>query len=373
MTQHPPAVLGMPIDEIDTPALIIDLAMYDRNLDKIMTMINPSGKRFRPHAKMHKSPEIALEQIKRGAIGICCQKLSEAEIMVEGGIKDVLITNQIVTRSKLKRVAELALKAKIGLCVDDAGATMMLNEECAKQNATLSVLVEIDVGGHRCGVSSPAEAVKLARVIKNASHLHFNGLQAYHGSAQHKRTPQERSKIIKNAAAIVRSTVAALKKAGFDCPIVTGGGTGTLIHDLKHLEWNELQCGSYAFMDADYGKNQLDGSHFGTGFDHALFILTTVISTAVPMNATTDAGLKALASDSGNPIIHGYTHLPYRISSDEHGCIALGPDDDIVLGQRLPLIPGHCDPTVNLYDWYVGVRNGVVEKIWPVAARGALS
>jgi 3-hydroxy-D-aspartate aldolase len=373
MAQNLPATVGMMIDEIDTPAIVVDLDIYERNLEKMKNIIEPSGKRLRPHAKMHKSPEIALEQIEKGAVGVCCQKLSEAEIMVEGGVKDVLITNQIVSPSKLKRVAKLALKAEVGICVDDASATEMLNVECAVQNANISVYVEIDVGGHRCGLGSPIETVNLAKLISNLSHLKFEGLQAYHGSAQHWRTPQERAGAVKDAANIVTQHVDALKEAGINCNIVTGGGTGTLIHDLNHDEWNELQCGSYAFMDADYGKNIFEGAQLGTGFEHSLFVQTTVISTAVPNNATTDAGLKALASDSGNPVIHGYEHLNYRISSDEHGCIAISHNDIISLGDRLMLIPGHCDPTVNLYDWYVGIRGGIVEKVWPVAARGALS
>ncbi|MBT5185927.1 MAG: DSD1 family PLP-dependent enzyme, partial [Kordiimonadaceae bacterium] len=231
MVQRRPAEVGMSIDQIDTPALVIDLNAYERNLDKMAKLIKKSDKRLRPHAKMHKSPQVTLEQMKRGAVGACCQKVSEAEILVEGGVADVLITNEIVTPSKLKRVAEIAKQATIGICVDDASATIELNKQCAMLDATVTALVEIDVGGRRCGVTTPDAAVELAKIIENASHLNFGGLQAYHGSAQHMRTPAERSDVVENAAKIVRGTVSALKAAGITCDIVTGGGTGTLMHD----------------------------------------------------------------------------------------------------------------------------------------------
>ena len=373
MVQNRPAEIGMALEDVDTPALVVDLDIYERNLDRMATLIEASGKKLRPHAKMHKTPSVALDQIKRGAVGVCCQKISEAECMVEGGIGDVLITNEIVSKAKLKRVAQLAHKAKIGICVDNKNATLALNEECAAENVTIRVLVEIDVGGHRCGVVSPNDALNLARIIVNASHLNFGGLQAYHGSAQHKRTAAERLDAVDGAANIVCATVEALKADGINCDIVTGGGTGTLKHDITYKQWDELQCGSYAFMDADYAKNQLTDNEWGTGFEHSFFILTQVMSDCQPNMVVCDAGLKAVASDSGNPTIAEYEHLSYRMTSDEHGCVDLTLKDKIGLGDRLMLIPGHCDPNVNLYDWIVGMRGGVVEKIWTVSARGALS
>ncbi|HPF46320.1 MAG TPA: DSD1 family PLP-dependent enzyme [Emcibacteraceae bacterium] len=373
MVQRPPAEIGMTIDEIDTPALVVDLDIYERNLDKMAKLVHDAGKKLRPHAKMHKSPDVAHDQITRGAVGVCCQKISEAEIMVEGGINDVLITNEIVSPAKLARVARLAKQAKIGICVDDAGATRALNDACAREDAHVRVLIEIDVGGHRCGVTSPAEALALAKLIKSLSHLNFGGLQAYHGSAQHKRTAQERSDAVSGAADIIRETRQLLEASGIGCDIVTGGGTGTLMHDINYPEWGELQCGSYAFMDADYAKNRLNDDQFGTGFEHAFFVRTVIMSICQPEIVVADAGLKAIASDSGNPTIVGHEHLTYRMTSDEHGCITVSGTERFELGEKLMLITGHCDPTINLYDWIVGIRNGKVEKLWPVAARGALS
>ena len=373
MVQRPPAEIGMTIDEIDTPALVVDLAVYERNLDKMAELIKPSGKILRPHAKMHKSSVVANDQIERGAIGVCCQKLSEAEIMVDGGVNDVLITNEIVAPNKLDRVASLAKRAKIGICVDNIEATKLLDQACVKVDANVRVLIEIDVGGKRCGLTNADDLIELAQFIINSSHLNFGGLQAYHGSAQHLRTKEERASTVKSAAKIVREMKAALKQVNISCDIVTGGGTGTFMHDKEYDEWDELQCGSYAFMDADYAKNKLNDNEFGTGFEHSLFIHTMVMSTNQPDMVICDAGLKAIASDSGNPIIKGNENLNYRMTSDEHGNIDLEGDVNFKLGDRIILIPGHCDPNVNLYDWFVGVRNGIVEKVWPVAARGALS
>lgn len=373
MVQRPPAEVGMTAAEIDTPALVVDLDIYERNLDKMAQMMKSSGKIFRPHAKMHKSPIVALDQINRGAVGLCCQKLSEAEIMVDGGVNDVLITNEVVAPAKLNRVAELSKHANIGICVDHIDATVALNDACAKIDTTVRVLIEIDVGGNRCGVTNCEDAVELAKLITRSSHLSFGGLQAYHGAAQHLRTPKERAATVESAARIVRKTKTALKNADINCEIVTGGGTGTFMHDKDYDDWDELQCGSYAFMDADYGKNQFNDDETGTGFEHSLFIHAMVMSTNQPNMVICDAGLKAIASDSGNPVIHGYEHLTYRMTSDEHGNIDLDEKTTFNLGDRVALIPGHCDPNVNLYDWYVGIRNGIVEKVWPVAARGALS
>jgi 3-hydroxy-D-aspartate aldolase len=373
MKARAPAVPGMPVGDVDTPALVLDLAAYERNLDKMAGIVSRAGKRLRPHAKMHKTPRVAFDQIRRGAVGVCCQKVSEAEVMAAAGISDILITNEIVTRPKLERVAELALGTALAVCVDDAGAALALSRACAGVGARVRVLVEIDVGGHRAGLSDPAAAARLAAVVDRAPHLVFGGLQAYHGAAQHKRTVEERRAAIGEAAAMVRRTIAELGRAGIACAVVSGGGTGTLFQDVDRPEWTELQCGSYAFMDADYGRNELDGGARGTGFEHSLFVHTTVMSTACAGRASADAGLKAVAGDSGAPLVAGRPDLPYRLGSDEHGTIALPPGVDLMLGERLALIPGHCDPTVNLHDWIVAVRDGVVEQVWEVAARGALA
>lgn len=373
MTQPCPAQVGDPVEGIETPALLLDLDAYEHNLDRMATIIAGHDVRLRPHAKTHKSPEIALDQIKRGAVGICCQKVSEAEIMVQGGVPDVLVSNQIVGRAKLRRLAALAKSARIAVCADDAGNIAEINAAAIESDVRLTVLVEIDVGAGRCGVPPGGPALELAHAVAAASNLEFGGLQAYHGGAQHIRDHAARRLAIVEAAGKTSATVEALARAGLDCPLLTGGGTGSLDIDLELGLLNEVQAGSYIFMDADYGRNfDRDQAPFAP-FKNSLFVRATVMSTPRSGVAIVDAGLKALAFDSGNPVIFSRCGARYVEPSDEHGTLDVAEANPLLLGEAVTLIPGHCDPTVNLYDWYVGVRGDVVERVWPVAARGALS
>ncbi len=373
MTQPCPARVGDPVELIETPALFVDLDAYEQNLDRMAAIIAEYGVRFRPHAKTHKSPEIALDQIKRGAIGVCCQKVSEAEVMVLGGVADVLVSNEIVGRAKLQRLAGLAKSARIGVCADDAENIAEISAAAADADVVLTVLVEIDVGAGRCGVPPGNPALELAQAVASAPNLQFGGLQAYHGGAQHIREHSERYVSVAEAAKKTADTVDLLAHAGLECPMVTGGGTGSLDIDLELGVLNELQAGSYIFMDADYGRNfDPDNAPF-TSFRNSLFVRASVMSTPRSGVAIIDAGLKALAFDSGNPVVFGRCGARYAAPSDEHGNLEVAEANPLLLGEAVTLIPGHCDPTVNLYDWYVGVRGGVVERIWPVAARGALS
>ena len=369
MVQPCPADAGMPVDAIETPALVVDLDAYERNLDRMAAILAGKPMRLRPHAKTHKSPEIALDQIARGAVGACSQKISEAEILVAGGIQDILISNEVVGAAKIARVAALAARARIGICVDDADNARELGAAAIAAGSRIDVLVEIEVGGGRCGVAPGAEAVALAHLVAATPGLRFRGLQAYHGAAQHIRDHAGRRDAIRRAADLTRTTIAALKVAGLDCPIVAGGGTGSLMIDLELGVLNELQAGSYIFMDADYGA--AGTTDLAPGFGNSLFVLATVMSAPRPGIAIVDAGLKAMTFESGPPRIEKPAGIRYAGPSDEHGSLELAPGLSLKRGDRLWLIPGHCDPTVNLYDWYVGVRGPVVERVWPVAARGA--
>jgi len=373
MTQPPPADIGMPIEDVDTPALVIELAPFERNLKLMADRARALGVALRPHAKMHKSPKIAALQIELGAVGQCCQKLSEAEILVNGGVTDVFVSNQVVGQRKIDRLAALARRAKLSVCVDDPTNLADLAAAAAAHDASFDVLVEIDVGSGRCGVRHSQDAVTLARQVDAADHLTFAGLQAYHGGAQHIRSHGDRRAAIFTAAEKVRATKAALSGAGLSCLKVTGAGTGSFAFEAEAGEWDEFQCGSYAFMDADYARNLLeDGSKFTT-FEQSLFVLATIMSRPEDGLAVVDAGLKAIAVDSGYAMPHELPGVDYVGASDEHGNLALGPGAPaLVLGDKIRLIPGHCDPTVNLHDWYVCIRNDVVEDIWPVAARGAV-
>jgi D-threonine aldolase len=358
MTQRAPASVGQRLEEVDTPALVLDLDAFEKNLNTLNASVQ-NKVRVRPHAKTHKCPEVAKRQLALGAVGMCCQKVSEAEAMVDGGVSDVLISNEVVGAPKLARLAELSRRAKIGVCVDNA-------ENVRQLKGDLDVYIEIDVGMRRCGVPPGAPAVALAREILKSG-LRFGGLQAYHGRAQHIRSMEERHAVIETAAQHVQHTKRLLKEAGIDCPVVTGAGSGTFMLEVEAGAWDEIQCGSYAFMDVDYAKNEWAAPL--PRFEHALFVLSTVMSRPSAEVAIVDAGLKASSVDSGMPGVW-QKELRYTHASDEHGWVE--GKNPPALGEKLLLVPGHCDPTINLYDWYVCVRRGRVEALWAITARGAV-
>jgi 3-hydroxy-D-aspartate aldolase len=373
MTTRPPAEIGMSLDEVDTPALVIDLDAFERNLKRLPERIAGTAVRLRPHAKTHKCPVIALRQMALGAVGVCVQKVGEAEAMVHGGVADVLVTNEIVGRQKLRRLMALCRLARIGVCIDDVSQVEALEAAAGEAGITLAIYVEVNMGGNRCGVEPGAPALDLAQRVAAAPHLGFAGLQAYHGSAQHIRQWQERRAAIGMAADKAGATRDLLQRHGIDCPVVTGAGTGSFEFEAESGVYTELQCGSYVFMDADYGRN-LDRDGAPTRiFEPSLFVWATVMSRPAEARAIVDAGLKALAFDSGPPLLWEEPAASYERASDEHGRLAVsGPTNRLRIGDKIRLVPGHCDPTVNLYDWYVCVRDSRVEAIWPITARGAL-
>ena len=368
-----PAAVGMDESEIQTPCLVLDLDALEDNIVKMGEFAKRMGVRHRIHAKMHKSVDIALLQERLGgSCGVCCQKVSEAEVFVRGGIRDVLVSNQVRDPAKIDRLARLPrLGARIVVCVDDIANVAGLSAAAAKHGTQIECLVEIDCGAGRCGVVETAEVVAIARAIDAARGLKFSGLQAYQGAMQHLELYADRKAKIDIAVDMVRAAVEALKAEGLDCGIVGGGGTGSYYFEGNSGVYNELQCGSYAFMDADYGRildkagNRIDRGEW----KNALFILTSVMSHAKPDKAICDAGLKAQSVDSGLPVVFGRDDVTYVKCSDEHGVID-DPAGALKINERLRLVPGHCDPTCNVHDWYVGVRGGKVETVWPVSARG---
>jgi 3-hydroxy-D-aspartate aldolase len=374
MLQPPPAEPGAPEADIDTPALVLDLDAFEANLDHMAALLAPTGTKLRAHAKTHKSPVIAHLQMARGAVGQCVQKVAEAEVLAWAGVPDILVSNEVVGAAKLARFAALSRIARVAICADDAAQVAAIEAAAATAGHRLTVLVEIDPGAGRCGVAPGPEAAALAQRIADSRYLRFGGLQAYHGSAQHKRTPAERQALVAGAAEGARRTVEQLRQQGIDCPIVGGGGTGTFMLEATSGVYTEIQAGSYAFMDADYGRNlDEDGQPVAT-FRHALFVLATVMSAPRPGVAVLDAGHKAVAVDSGLPTVWQRPDIRYVSASDEHGKLDVGSETAMPkLGEKLRLVPGHCDPTVDRYDWYVGVRGGRVECLWPVAARGAMA
>lgn len=374
MLQAPPAIPGMREDEIDTPALVIDLDAFEWNLDTMAAMLAPTGVKLRAHAKTHKSPVIARLQMARGAIGNCVQKVAEAEALAWGGIPDILVSNEVVGPPKLARLCALSRIAKVAVCADHVAQVAAIEAAAADAAVRMTVLVEIDVGAGRCGVQPGPDAVALAQRIAGSKHLIFGGLQAYHGSAQHKRTLAERQTLIGGAVDASRRTVEQLRQQGLDCAIVGGAGTGTFQLESTSGVYTEMQAGSYVFMDADYARNLDETGAPVSTFRHALFVLASVMSQAQPGVAVLDAGLKALAVDSGLPTVWQHPDIRYVSASDEHGKLQYASETPAPkLGEKLRLVPGHCDPTVDKFDWYIGVRNKRVECLWPVAARGALN
>ncbi|EEX11851.1 metal-activated pyridoxal enzyme [Citreicella sp. SE45] len=368
-----PALPGMDEADIQTPCLVLDLDALERNIRKMGDYARAHGMRHRVHGKMHKSVDVAKLQMRLGgAIGVCCQKVSEAEVFVRGGIKDVLVSNQVRDPQKIDRLAGLPkLGAKIIVCVDDLANVAELSEAAQRHGTTLECFVEIDCGAGRCGVTTAEAVVEIAQAIDAAEGLRFTGIQAYQGAMQHLDSYEARRDKLNAAIAQVNEAVAALEAVGLKPELVSGGGTGSYYFESNSGVYNELQCGSYAFMDADYGRiRDKDGNRIDNGeWENAFFILTQVMSHAKADKAICDAGLKAQSVDSGLPVIFGRTDVEYVKCSDEHGVIS-DPQGVLKVGDKLKLVPGHCDPTANVHDWYVGVRGGKVEALWPVSARG---
>jgi len=402
---HPPlpaalaALTGQGVAAIDTPAAVIDLDAMELNLARMAAFARAHGVRLRPHAKMHKSAFLARLQMQAGAVGVCVQKTSEAEALSAAGVTDIYISNQVIDPAKLRRVAALAQRlqaagGRLGIAVDSlegiarlAAAVSGQDPEADATSTALDVFVEIDIGQGRCGVPPGEAAVTLAQAIAAQPVLRFAGLQAYHGRAQHQRGVDERHEAIARAAQDVQDTRARIEAAGLAVPLVTGAGTGTFALETASGAWDELQAGSYLFMDADYAANAHDPAQ--PAFEHALFIKSQVISVNAA-HAVCDAGHKSHAIDSGLPRVHalpGQGALSFANGGDEHGILHPVAGDGTLAGAPEPalpawgdtvwLIPGHCDPTVNLHDHLIGVRGGLehgtVERIIRVDARGALT
>ncbi|SET79851.1 3-hydroxy-D-aspartate aldolase BhcC [Paracoccus homiensis] len=368
-----PAKPGMDEADIQTPCLILDLDALERNITKMGDYAKAHGMRHRVHGKMHKSVDVAqLQERIGGAVGVCCQKVSEAEVFVRGGIKDVLVSNQVRDPAKIDRLARLPkLGSRIIVCVDDLANVADLSAAAVRHGTQLEVFVEIDCGAGRCGVTTTPAVVEIAKAVQAAENLKFTGIQAYQGAMQHLDSYEARQEKLDIAIAMVRDAVAGLKAEGIECELVSGGGTGSYYFESNSGVYNELQCGSYAFMDADYGRIlDRNGKRIDQGeWENAFFILTSVMSHAKADKAIVDAGLKAQSVDSGLPVVFGRDDVEYVKCSDEHGVVS-DPQGVLKVNDKLKLVPGHCDPTANVHDWYVGVRNGKVECVWPVSARG---
>ena len=368
-----PAQPGDPIQDIDTPALILDLDKFEANLKRMSDFAAHARVRVRPHAKVHKCAEIARRQIAAFDAGICVQKLGEAEAMLAGDVTDILITSQVVGERKMRRLARLArayAPARLGVCIDSVEVAGQLAAVCEAEEARLEVYVDVDLGQNRSGVLSPEAAVELARVMVASPNLSLMGIHAFSNMAQYRRGVPERREATDRAAARAAVVRDALLSANLPCEVVCGGGTGSFLYEAASGVYNEIHAGSFALMDVNYARNEHDPA--APNFECALFVLSCVVSMA-EQRATLDAGLKAFSTDTGPP---QPTFAGWRVRgvSEEH-TVLMREDEQgmpVRLGDKALLIPGRCDPTVNLHDWIVAVRKNAVEAVWPIDARGAL-
>lgn len=347
-----------PRADLPTPALVIDVAALDRNIAAMAEWAAARGVGLRPHAKTHKSGEIARRQIAAGAVGICCAKLGEAEALADDGVGDIHLTSPVVTREAIARLRALGGRIRLSVVADHP------DNVAALAGAPVTVFVDVDPGKHRTGVASPEAAVVLAEAIGRAG-LGFGGVQFYCGSEQHIAPYAARRAALVERTEYLRTVLAALELAGQAVPVVTGGGTGSFAIDVELGVLTELQVGSYIFLDREYRDCQLAEA---PEFESTLAVDATVISTNWPGMVTIDAGLKAFATDAGVPVALAGAEADYGFMGDEHGALT-GPRLP-GLGERTTLMPPHCDPTVNLYDLYWLVEGETVIGTWPVTARG---
>ena len=363
MTDYLP-LPGTPIDELDTPCIVVDLEIAEANIAKLQAAANEMGVDVRPHFKTHKSPYWARKQIAAGAIGICAAKVGEAEVMVEAGVPDVMITNQVIGALKIARLVALARAANMIVAVDDASNVVELSEASAAAGAELGVIVEVNVGMNRCGVDGDG-AVELAKQIVRSEGLRFDGLMGYEGHTVAERDYETRKTEAEKAMSIVTGAAEQVREAGIEVRIVSAAGTGTYAITGRVDGITELQCGSYVFMDGDYLEVFDD-------FAPALTVLTTVVSRQRDDLAVTDLGLKSISVDRGLADVLSPSGASIIGHSEEHTKIELKGKEarSLKIGDKVRVRPRHGDTTINLHEFYFGVRNGKLEAAIPIPGRG---
>ena len=358
---------GTPKNELDTPAFLVDAEIMESNIAKMAAYFSDKPAGLRPHMKHHKCPTIALKQIAAGAVGVCCQKLGEAEAMADGGVKDILITYEVLGRSKIQRLIALSQRTNLLVNVDDAGNVADLSDAATAANTTLGILVDVNCGQNRCGVDPGGPAVELARVVSRSPNLELRGICGYEGHLQAVAEREDRTLRARQAMEQVVATAEAIRREGISCDIVSSGGTGTynITGDFPGI--TEVQAGSYVFMDAAYRRVMDDFQVAGT-------ILTTVVSRTTPDRAVLDCGMKGLSTDQWPPEIVGMPGVQVRSVSDEHLSVNLTDDDSRQLrpGDKVELVPGHNDTTVHLHSHLFALRQGKLEQVWEVAGRGRI-
>ncbi|MCY4403836.1 MAG: DSD1 family PLP-dependent enzyme [Candidatus Poribacteria bacterium] len=359
--------IGRHKSELDTPALLIDLDIMEKNIQKMADYITSVNTELRPHVKTHKTPIIAQKQIKAGAIGVTCAKLGEAEEIIKTGIRDVLIANQIVGKHKIARLINLAKRSEIIVAVDDAENVQDISEAAVKDGVDVRILVEVNIGMNRCGVKPGESALTLAQQVLQSPNLTFEGLMGYEGHTVANPKRDERERATREAIQWLVNTKDYLNKHGLEVPIMSGGGTGTFDITGSIPEMTEVQAGSYVFMDSTY--NKVEG--VGDKFDCSLSVLSTVVSRPERNRIIVDTGLKVLTKEFGIPQPIGYIGLEMTGLSEEHGKLQVSNGNvSLSPGDKLEILPTHCCTTVNLHNRYYGVRDEIVESVWDIAARG---
>ncbi len=362
--QLPP---GTPKAELDTPCYVIDLDTMERNIEKMAAYFKDRPANLRPHVKHHKTPAIAHKQIRAGAIGICCQKLGEAEAMADGGVDDILITYEIIGSAKIRRLANLARRVNLMVTVDDAGNVQDLSSAAQAAGVSLGILVDVNSGQNRCGVDPGKPAVELAGKVARSPGLELRGLCGYEGHLQGVVDLEERTIRASEAMSKVTETAEALRAEGLVADIVSAGGTGTYNITGNYPGVTEVQAGSYVLMDAAYRRVLQD-------FDPAGMVLTSIISRPANDRAILDCGMKAISTDQWPPQVIGLPGVEISGVSDEHLTVRLNDSDSRQLrpGDQVELIPGHNDTTVHLHTHLFALRSGLLETVWEVAGRGMI-
>lgn len=350
----------MKINDLETPALIIDKNAFEANMDKMDELLRNTSMKLRPHYKSNKCSEIAKIQISKGASGITCAKLGEAEDLADAGVKNILIANQIVQPSKIKKMAELAKRCYLIVCVDNIENIVELSFAATEAGSNIHCLVEYEVGMKRCGVDTYEEFFELAKVIDKSSGLVFEGIQAYAGHMAHEHSKEVRIAETNRIEKEILGLKKYVEKKGLKVKEVGGGSTGTVEQKPKNSVYTDIQAGSYIFMDNAYKQLNL-------GFKNALFVLTTVISTKSD-RVVTDTGVKSLGMDQGNPVFLGVPNDSPISMSEEHGAVYC--EHNFKLNDKLLYIPGHCCTTVNIFDEIYVVDGDDVVDCWKVTSRG---
>ena len=359
----PSAIIGAPKLDLDTPVLCLDIEKVQANIDRMAGFFRGGPVRLRPHAKTHKSPILAQMQLAAGAIGITCAKLGEAEVMAAAGIKDILIANQIVGAAKIARLVNLAAYTDVMVCVDDPSNVCDLDAAAQAKGARLRVLVELNIGMGRCGVMPGEPALALARQVVASPGLRFEGLMGYEGHTVFLADLDERRRATEASLAQLVGTVELLRADGIQVSIVSSGGTGTHFITGRYPGVTEIEAGSYITMDAQYREE------VGVDFAYALTVLSTVTSVHGD-EAIIDAGLKTVTQDFGLPLLIDPPGWKLTGLSEEHGHLQRDGGKTLKVGDKVELAPNHGCTTINLHDEYHVIRRGVLEAVWPIAARG---